>query len=165
MRARLLPFFGFVLLGGCAGRGIDAPSLGLRAVEKQPVDMPDEASEPQVALDPALATRIAAIEADAKAGHAAFETAQARAAAAVGKAANAPVGSEPWTVAQQELSLLEASRTAVGHAAGEIDALRVEPANATPGNRNAIQAAGDRIAALSQAENDAVAGLSGRLRQ
>jgi hypothetical protein len=155
-----------LLLGGCVGGGkIDAPSLGLRAVEKQPVAMPDEAAEPQTPLDPALEKRIRAIESDAATGHAAFETARVRTAAAVDKAASAPAGSEPWTVAQQELSVLDAARGAVAHASAEIDALRIEPANASLGNRNAVEAAGQRMSALAQQESEVVAALSGRLKQ
>ena len=164
MRAILLPLLGFALLDGCAGGTIDAPSLGLRAVEKQPVELPDQASEPQVPVDPALTARIATIESAANAGHAEFETARARAAVAVEKAANAPAGSELWTIAQQQLSEVDAARGPVAHAAAEIDALRIEPANATSGNRTAIEAAGERIGKLSEAEAAAVAALGGRLK-
>ncbi len=156
----LLPLF----LAGCGANAIDAPSLSPRPVERQPVEMPDEASEPQVALDPALAPRIATIEAGASQGHADFEKARTRAESAVGKAANAPSGSEAWTVAQQEMSALDAARGPVNHAAAELDVLQQDPANLTAGNRAAIQAAALRIEALAQGESDAVAALSGRLR-
>lgn len=163
MRIALLPIL--FALAACGGRMIDAPSLSPRAVEKSPVPYPDQASEPQVAADPALIEKIAAIEADAAKGHAAFEAAQARAAAAIAKAAGAAAGSEAWTVAQQELSVLESARNVVGHAGVDLDGLRNDPANATSGNRTAIDAASVRVEALSKAEADAVSRLSAGLSE
>jgi hypothetical protein len=153
-----------LLLAGCGGRAIDAPSLSPRAVERSPVPYPDEPKEPQVEADPALLQTLAAIEAEAAKGHMAFEAARARTTAAVTAAAGAAVASEAWTAAQQELSALDALRNAVGHAAVEIDALRGDPANLTSGNRGAIEAATARVGLLSQAESDAVAQLSRRLK-
>jgi hypothetical protein len=153
-----------LLLAGCGAPAIDAPSLSPRPVERQSVEMPDAPAEPQVALDPALPPRIAAIEAAATQGHAAFETARMRAEAAVVKAANAPAGSEAWTFAQQEMSALDTARGPVNHAAAELDALRQDEANLTSGNRTAIEAAAARLEALSQAEADVLATLSGRLQ-
>lgn len=160
MRALLLP----LLLAGCAAGKIDAPSLSPRPAEKTEVPMPDEASEPQVAADPALIARIAEIEKAAQDAHAAFETARGPAEATITKAANVPAGSEAWIAAQQELSTLDSTRGGVGHAAADLDGLRNEPANATSGNRAAIEAAGQRIEALSKAEADVFARLSGMLK-
>ena len=151
-------------LAACGGTMIDAPSLSPRAVEKAPVPYPDAASEPQVAADPALLQQIAVIEADAAKGHAAFAAAQDHAATAIGRAAGAAAGSETWTAAQQLLSVLDAARGAVGHASVDLDALRNDPANATSGNRGAIEAASARIDALSQAEAEAMARLSAGLK-
>jgi hypothetical protein len=164
MRATLSLLLLPLLLAGCGANAIDAPSLSPRAVERQPVAMPDEASEPQVPLDPALPPRIAAIEASATQGHADFEKTRARTQAAVDKAANAPSGSDAWTFAQQELSALDAARGPVNHAAAELDALQQDETNLTAGNRAAIEAAATRLNALSQTESEAVAALSGRLK-
>lgn len=163
MRGVPLLLFLAALAGGCAGRDIDAPSLGPRAVERQPIAAPDAASEPQVPADAALTGRIAAIETVARQGHAEFERARARAAIAVGRAGGASAGSESWTAAQQELSALDAARAPVSHAAADIDALRQEPASAASGNRAAIEAAAARVEALSQAEAADFASLSARL--
>lgn len=155
---------GLLLLSGCGGRAIDAPGLGPRAVERLPIPLPDEASEPQVATDPALAARIEAVEATAREGQAEFERLRGQTAMAVARAQGAPAGGESWTVAQQQLSALDAARGAIARAAADIDALHQEPANASSGNRAAIEAAAARIEALSQAEAEAFAALSGRLK-
>jgi len=157
----LLPL---LMLAGCTAAVIDAPSLKPRAAEKSEVPMPDDASEPQVAADPALLAHIAEIEKVAAEAHAAFEQARGPAEEAVEKAGNAPPGSEGWTVAQQQLSALDATRGGIGHAAADLDGLRNDPANATSGNRTAIEAASQRIEALSTSEADVFTRLSGMLK-
>ncbi|WP_174273429.1 hypothetical protein [Sphingomonas bacterium] len=153
-----------LLVGGCVGRTIDAPSLQPRAIEKEPVPVPDEAREPISALDPALAARIGALLDQAQAAHAGFQRIEAHTAAIVSRAANAPAGSEPWTAAQQEVSALDTARGLLHAVEADVDLLRADPANAAAANRAAIDAAGAKIAALTSDENTAVAALSARLR-
>jgi len=152
-----------LLMPGCASQ-ISAPSLGPRAVEKQPIDMPlMDGSEAEHPADAALATRIAALVAAAQAGQKDFLQHQASASAAVGRAAGTGVGSDAWIAAQEALTSLDSARGATRDAAAALDALREDPANAAPGNQKAIDAAAAEIAQIAQAQSSAVGELSGRL--
>ena len=161
---RLAPLLTILLLSACSHVEIDAPSLGPRDVERHAIPLPDEASEPGSPVDPALVRTIATIEAAATQGHADFETQRARAAVAVEKAGNAAAGSELWLTAQQELSALDGTHGLAGRAAADLDALRSIPANAALGNRQAIDAAGARIDALTASEAEAIATLNAKLK-
>jgi hypothetical protein len=150
-------------LTGC-GSQVSAPSLLPRAVEKQPIDMPvSEPVERETPVDPALQAEIAKQIAAAEAGDKAFAEQRAAAEAAVARAAGTTPGGELWVQAQQKVTALETARVAVRDAAGAIDALRLEPANAGTGNRAAIDAAAARLEALEKAEMNAVAVLTAKL--
>ncbi len=153
---------GLGLLSAC-GPQVNAPSLAPRPVEKLPIALPAEVSEPAVPADPDLADRIAPLVAQAQAGDQAFARQRGATDAAVAKAAGAGQGSEAWIVAQQALSALDTARGPVRDAAASIDAMRAEPANAGSGNRAAIDAAAATIEALDDAEAAAVAALSAKL--
>ena len=152
MRHLILLCFPTLLLAGCYGRAIDAPSLGPRAVERAAVPLPDEAAEPAGAATPALATKIADILAAADAGHARYETARTAATAARARPGGTTEGSEAWIVAEQAVSARDATRGPVSDAGLALDALRVDPAYAGPADRAAIDAASVRLDALAAAE-------------
>lgn len=150
-------------LAGCSA-GVQAPSLMPRAVEKQPIDLPVGASvEPERPADSALQARIAKQIAAAEAGDKSFETQRAIAETAAKAAAGAAPGSEAWVQAQEAVTALESPRLAVRDAATAIDALRDDPANASAGNRAAIDAAAARVGAIESRETAAVAALVAKL--
>lgn len=162
-RLILLPIAFTFVLAGC-GPQVSAPSLLPRAVEKQPINMPlAEPVETQSPADPALTARISKLIADAEAGDRAFAEQRARTEATIARASGTAAGGELWVQAQQELTSLESARVPVRNAAGDVDALRLEPANASTGNRAAIDAAAARIAAIDSAEGAAVAALARKL--
>jgi hypothetical protein len=155
----LLLILPVLLVSGCTA--VDAPSLSPRPAEKLPVDPPAPYAEAAEPVDPALAGRLAPIVAQAEEGHRGFTAARQaaeKAAAAAGKS-----GSESWIVAQQALSALDATRGPVQQAESALDAIRVDPAYAGPGNRAAIDAAGTRIQALVDEESSVMAGLATKL--
>jgi hypothetical protein len=161
------PLFLVALLGGAllssCGPQVNAPSLAPRPVEKRPIDLPGETSEPATPVDPALAARIAPLVTAAQEGDRAFARQRIEAEAAIAKAAGAAQGSEAWIVAQQALSTLDAARAPVRDAAATVEALREDPANAASGNRQAIEEAAKIIEALDDAEAAAVATLGTKL--
>ncbi|NIJ08657.1 hypothetical protein FHS31_002278 [Sphingomonas vulcanisoli] len=151
-------------LSGCIGGTIEAPSLAQRDYEKQPVPLPDAASEPASTLDPALAAKLKALLDQALAAHAAFTAAQAKTTAAIDRAANTAPVSETWTAAQQDLSALDTGRGPLQGIEADVDALRTDPANATPANRTAIDAAAAQVQALEDQETAAIAALGTKLK-
>lgn len=152
-----------VLLAGC-GSQIPAPSLGPRAVEKQPIDMPvADAHEADTDADAALVARIATLVAAAEAADKAITEQRRRAEAAVARASGAAQGDETWIAAQEAVTALDSARGPLRDTAGAIDALRHDPANAAPGNRAAIDAAAARVAQIDTAAGAALAALAARL--
>lgn len=151
-------------LGAChAGSEIGAPNLAPRPIEARPILPPDQASEPQLPVDPAITARLSAIVSDAEAGHRGFEKARVDAAGAIERGRGAPAGSEAWITAQQSLTALDAAKGAVRGAGAELDALRQDPASYASGNRAAIEAAAARIGAMGDEEDKAAATLAARL--
>ena len=148
-----------LLVSGCTP--VTAPSLAPRLAEKIPVDPPVPYVEEVSPVDPALPARLAPLVAQAEEGHRAFTKAQAAAEKAA--AAAGAQGSESWIVAQQALSALEGARDPVQQAAGAIDTIRAEPANAAPGNHAAVEQAAARIQALADEEAAVIAGLVAKL--
>lgn len=150
-------------LTGC-GRQISAPSLMPRPIEKQPVDMPvSAAAEAAMPADPALQAQLARQVAAAEAGDRDFVTQSAVAGKAVDGAAGAARGSEAWVQAQEAVTALEMSRVVVRDAAAAVDGLRNDPANASTGNRAAIDAAAARISEIEKSEAATVAALTAKL--
>lgn len=151
-------------LAACASE-IPAPSLGPRAVEKQPIDMPvangDEAEKP---TDATLAAQLASFLAAAEAGEKGFTEQRVRADVAISRATGTGEGSDAWIDAQQALTSLDSARGPVRDAAAAIDALRQNPANAAPGNRMAIDQAAARVTQIDDAQSVAFATLAARLR-
>jgi hypothetical protein len=159
MRLRSLRLLLPLLVAGCHRLAIDAPGLGPRPIEAQPVPSPESAaSEPDAPATPALAAKLVAILADARATHARFEADRRAGAAAVARGRTAPEGSEAWVAGQQALSGLAAQAGALREQAAAIDALRIDPAYAAAADRAAIDAAAAEIETLSAAERAAIAG-------
>ena len=152
MRRSVLLLVPPLLLAGCYGRIIDAPSLGPRAVERTPIPLPDEAAEPAAAATPALAGKIAELLAQADAGHARYEAARDAADAARARPGGTREGSEAWIAAEEAASARDAARGPVSDAAAALDALRSDPGYAGPPDRAAIAAAAARLDALAASE-------------
>lgn len=161
----LLPAVAAAVLAAGCGPQVTAPSLDVRPIERQPVALPAEASEPSVPADPVLMQQLATAEQAARTADARFATVREETERAVSAAAGTPAGSERWTAAQQALSALAAARGPVREAAATVEALRADPANGGSGARAAIDAAAARIGPLEEAEADAVARLATRLPQ
>jgi len=107
-----------------------------------------------IADDPALAERIAALTAEARAGWRDFEAEAGATERAAGTAGAA--GSDSWLVAQQAISRLEASRARTMAARAELDRLALERQDrpTSPADRQAIEAAiveAEEIAGRQQA--------------
>ncbi|UAK23735.1 hypothetical protein [Sphingomonas nostoxanthinifaciens] len=151
------------LVTACHGT-VGAPSLALRPVEAQPVELPAPASETETPLDPTLAGRVEALVATAEDSQRAFDARRATTEKAVAAARGAPAGSEAWTVAQQELSALVVARGPVHDINAQVDALRQEPGAAGTANRALIDATVKQLAAMDAAQAAAIEALQRRLR-
>ena len=159
MRARyfltaLLPIAG----AGC-GTPIDAPSLAPRSVERQPILSPDGGQETVGTVDSALAARLAPIVAAAEKSVASFARQRDLAEPIVSQTVDAREGSDRWLAGEQALSALQIALGPARDAATAIETLRLEPANATPANRNAVDAAAAKVAAIVDQQEAAVAAL------
>ena len=137
-----------VLVGGCVG--VDAPSLAPRAIER-PVA---ERTPPPVA-EPSAAdlARIAALEAKAQAGNAAFERAlpQTRTVAAP--------QSDAWAIAQSRISAADLARAPTLDALTALDALITSTLTAQA-DAGAAQDARTRIQSLVDRQNTRIDALS-----
>ena len=106
-----------------------------------------------------------ALIAQAEAGQAAFaaELPEARRATARAGAS----GAEAWVLAQQAVSRAEAARTPTARALGDLDALVLREAAAaelSAADYAVLTAAIDRVAALRNAQDAALAALKAQLR-
>ncbi len=142
----------FVAASGCAPQG-SFPSLAPRAVERELAgDAIAVAAAPAVPADPQLASRVAALLAQAREGQAAFDAALGRARPAA--AAAGAAGSESWTAAQVELSRLEGTRGPTANALAELDRLSIERARrpTAASDLAAIAAASAEVQAMADAQ-------------
>lgn len=161
LRATLLP----LLLSACVAPQMAEPSLAPRAAEAIDPRVPIPGEVVSGPADPALASRIAALMAEVRAGDAAFsavaQNAQALAAAA------GPAESESWIVAQETLSALVAARGSVTRAIADLDALAATRIAATggilPGDLDALQSATAEASAIGQREVEVIDRLQARL--
>ena len=145
-------------LAGCAAQG-SFPSLAPRPAEQIDMSVEPVRPDPVVADDPALAERLAALIAEARAGWRAFE-AEAGPAARAARGPG-PSGSESWVVAQQAISRLEAARARTMAAHADLDRLALERQDqpTSPADRQAIEAAiaeAEAIAAREQERLDRI---------
>lgn len=116
-------------LAGCAANG-PFPSLAPRPIEQALANDTPAPPPPLIPSDPAVSARIEALERRARAGDRAFTPALATARAAVGNGGAA--GSEGWVAAQLAVSRAQAERGETTAALGELNALAVSLAAATP---------------------------------
>ena len=148
------------LLTGCATRG-DYPSLAPRVAEDAAQAGAADAGAPPVPVDAALDAQVAALLAQATAGHAAFDKAAGQACSAIARGTGAAQGTEPWIAAQQAISAVDAARAPVLSAAAELDRLVIERGTATgPAvDLTRLAAAQERTSAMDAAEQARIAAL------
>lgn len=154
-----------LLLGGCAtGAGGDYPSLAKRPIESR---FEVVESAPLLAPGPLptdLAGKLETWRARAAAADAAFDAALAPTEAAVAAASGAPVASEAWIVAHQQLSRLATVRGPLGDALADVDALYlVRQHDDAFDGLPAIHALRESLAALQAAQDARLAALAERL--
>jgi hypothetical protein len=116
-------------------------------------------------VDPALATKLAALVAQAHSGDDAFQPAAAE-AERLAAAAGAPQ-SEGWIVAEQALSAAIAARDPTVKALSDIDALGADRLQAngglSPNDLGAIEQAGADVGAIDQRQARRIKSLQDRL--
>lgn len=163
---RALALLTMVAMAGCATPATRAPSLAPRAAEAIDPRVPVPDGPVSTAVDPALAARLAALVAQAEAGHAQF-----RAAAGPAQQAAAAAGgpqSESWIAAQQALSALIAARAPVTGALGDLDGLAAERiqklGGIAAGDLRALEAATARVGEIDRGESALIDQLQARLR-
>ena len=121
---------GAFAVSGCMAPA-NPPSLAPRAIEmRADVVEPVTSTPPARPLDASLASRIAALLAEASAGDADFAKTYASSAAAMRAGRGASEGSEVWIGAQAAQSALEIARQRTAAALAEIDSLVVAQAEA-----------------------------------
>ena len=175
MRGPFLPLLSVpLLLAACASQG-SFPSLAPRAVERELGDVPPAtgrcrtaqntsdgcyapgpAAPPQAAAtapdDPQLRSEVSDLLAAARRGQSGFAALLPRARQQAARAGSA--GSEAWVAAQQEVSRLEAARSATVDAVAALDALVIarsrQPTSAA--DYEAVLAAAEEARRLAEAQ-------------
>ena len=154
-----------LLLSACATQQSTEPSLAPRAAEAIDPRVPIPSDVIAGPVDPALASRIAELVAEVRAGDAAFQMASQNAETLANAAG--PQESESWIVAQEALSALVATRGPVTRAIADLDALAAGRIAATggilPGDLAAIQAATAEAGAIGQRQAETIGRLQARL--
>ena len=152
-------------LGACSSPGGPFPSLQPRAVEAVDPRLPVEAPVNSRPVDPGLASRLAALVAQAQSGDAAFAPLASRAEALAAGIAG-PNG-EAWVSAQEALSAAVAARAPTARALGEADALAAEAlarqGGIAPSDFAAIRDAAAEIAAIDARQAGRVDAIQRRL--
>ena len=153
------------MLGACSSVGGPYPSLQPRAAEAidprlQPVRPINDRP-----LSPALASQLAALVQQARAGDADFEPAIANAERLAASAGAAR--SEGWIEAQEALSAAIAARRPTALAQGDIDALGAtalqKQGGIAPNDLEAIQSATTQVASIARVQTDRIAAVQRRL--
>ena len=150
---------------GCSVKGGAPPSLLPRPAEAIDPRVPIVRPMNERPVDAALASRLAALVAQARDGDAAFQPALARA----GELANAAGAShsESWIAAQQALSAAMAARSPTAAALGDIDALGANRLQVqrglAPADLAAIERAGAEVGAIAQRQADALDAIRRRI--
>jgi hypothetical protein len=156
----LIPLLAAVALASCSTpRTAPEPSLAPRAAEAIDPRVPIPDTVPSGPVDPALASRIDSLLAEARSGIPAFEAKEAEASRLSANAG--PVSSEGWVAAQQALSRLVEQFGVTTRVAADIDALASSRLESNrwirPADREAITAAQSAIAAISEPQAAAIA--------
>lgn len=162
---RYCPILFVPLLYACSTPQTAGPSLAPRAAEAIDPRVPIPGEVVAGPADPALASRIAELLAEVRAGDATFQTAAQNAEALA--AAAGPAQSESWILAQQALSGLVAARAPVTKAIADLDALaagRIAGSGGIlPGDLAAIEAASSEAGSIGQREAEVIDRLQARL--
>lgn len=165
--ALLLPFG----MAACSTSGT-YPSLAIRDVERvagSGTPAEGEAAPPVPALPPAsadLVTRLQGLVNVAQAADRQFQAGRAAATRAV--AAAGGVGTDTWSAASVAMAKLESSRSSGMGALADLDVLYADARGAAPNDESpsakAIADARSQVAALLDAQDQVIDGLSRRLK-
>jgi hypothetical protein len=152
---------------GCAENGT-FPSLAQRPAERAYEAERDAVLPPAPARpdDPAVATRIAELVAEAEAGQAEFERAAGPARAAVAK--GGAVNSDSWIEAEQAVSRASAAGARIGRALADLDRFAADKTNSTAvseADAARLRDAVARVQALADAQAAEIARLEASLRR
>ncbi len=154
-----------IALAACAPSTVNEPSLARRPAEAIDPRIPIASNPVPGPADPALASRLAALVAEGKAGAVAFEAEIGR-AQSLAEAAG-PAQSESWIIAQEALSGLEGARARTTRAVADIDelaAVRVQSGGGlTAGDQDAIEAASTELRTVTGRQSAVVDQLTTRL--
>lgn len=155
----------FTLAAGCARVGGPYPSLQPRAAEAVDPRVPVERPINDRPVNPAIASRLAGLIDQGRAGDNAFVPLadQAERVAAGAGAAQ----SESWIAAQEALSAAVAARGPTVRALGDIDGLGAEKlaeqGGLSPNDLAAIQAAAGEVGAIERRQAARIAAIQRRL--
>jgi glutathione S-transferase len=165
---RTLPLFVLTLassLAACSAPGGPYPSLQPRAAEAIDPRVPVETPMNDRPVTPAVASRLAELVAQARAGDADFQSAAAQ-AEKLAAMAGAPQ-SESWVVAQEALTAADAARAPVGTALGDIDGIGAVALQTNggiaPNDVGAIKAAAAEVRAIDEREAARIKAIQNRL--
>jgi hypothetical protein len=156
------------MASGCAAPG-PFPSLAQRPAEREyAAERVDAPKPPPAPLpdDPAVAARVGALVAEARAGDAEFDRAYASAAAAAGRAGGP--GSDSWVEAQQALSRATAAQAGTGKALADLDAYSTQRAQAgglSAADMNRLREAGAQVQAIAEGQHARIDRLEAMLRR
>ena len=163
-KAHIVAVLSALTLAACSAPGGPFPSLHPRAVEAIDPRLPVEAPVNARPVDPALASRLAGLVAQARGSDAAFASLAARAEELAGVAGSQ---GEAWVAAQEALSAAVAARAPTARALGEVDALTAEAlarqGGIAPNDFTAIQEAAGEIAAIDARQAGRVDAVQRRL--
>ena len=152
-------------LAACSSPGGPYPSLQPRAAEaidpRVPVIKPMN-SRPEA---PAIASRLAALVAEARAGEAGFDSAASQAERLAGTAG--PRESESWIAAQEALTAAIAARRATTQAISDIDGLAASALQMqrgiAPNDLAAIKRAGAEVGGIDERQAERIRAIQRRL--
>ena len=140
-----------LLIAGCSMTTSPEPSLAPRPAEAIDPRLPIADEVAAGTLDPALADRLSALVAQARAAEPAFDARASEASQAAARAG--PVASEGWIAAELALSRLVEQYGVTTRVAADIDALASQRLEAqrwiTPTDREAIAAAASEVGSIS----------------
>ncbi len=163
--AAVLMIFAAVGAGGCVRMVGASPNLAPRSAEAIDPRVPVPGIVNDRPVSPALASRLSALIAQARAGDRAFQPAAARARQLAGAAGRSQT--ESWVVAQEALSAAVGARAQTARALGDIDALGANALETegglAPADLAAIQSAAAEVGAIDRRQAETVAAIQRQL--
>lgn len=152
-------------LSACASPGGPFPSLQPRPAEAIDPRMPVVRPVNDRPTGPALASRLAELVGQARAGDAAFEPIVAHAERLAAAAGGPQI--DNWVVAQEALSAAVSARDPTARALGDIDAIAASALQSqggiAPNDLSAIQSAAAEVSALDSRQAGRISALQRRL--